>query len=193
MKKKIVLGICGVSRSGKDLFCQLLIDVLSDEGLIGTRYALADELKRDLNELTIPKLDIDLLDCRPEEKELLRPMMVEYGRAHRIRSQGTYWTSLIKESIDDDDVSDVCIVTDIRYDQFKKDEVNWMQKEMGGVLVHIARLDEDNNLIQPPNEDERGEDPKLEAKADHGVVWKTSENMEYLKEHARLVYKHITL
>ena len=42
-----VVGVSGVARSGKNLFCDMLVDELSRQGYAGKQFALADALKRD--------------------------------------------------------------------------------------------------------------------------------------------------
>ena len=37
--------------------------------------------------------------------------------------------------------NDIPIVTDIRYSEYKKDEVDWVKNELNGVVVHISQYE----------------------------------------------------
>jgi hypothetical protein len=102
--------------------------------------------------------------------------LVWYGKMKRIASSGTYWTSLLKEQIDSDDTP-LAFVSDIRYDEYEKDELYWAQNVMDGVLVHVSRYEINSGVkeyIQPPNEDEARNDPNIQAKADFRFEWETT-------------------
>jgi hypothetical protein len=190
MSKKITIGLCGVAKSGKDLFCNLLINNLSFHGFKAKRFALADRLKNDLKPI-FDKLNIDIWNCNANNKELVRDLMVAYGKAQRIKSEGKYWTRMLTTEIEADDC-DVAIVTDIRYDVYPQDELYWCKEKMGGVLVHISRfnlLEGVKTFIQPPNQDELANDPKLKAAADYCVEWHTGigDAMSYVNAFSRFV------
>ena len=42
-----VVGVSGVARSGKNLFCDLIIEELAKQGYSAKQFALANALKRD--------------------------------------------------------------------------------------------------------------------------------------------------
>jgi hypothetical protein len=178
----LTIGLSGLAGAGKDLFCQLLIDSFQQLGIKAKRYALADELKLELRNFMIQNYGIDVLNCSREEKELIRPLLVFHGNFRRNKSEGRCWTSRLENTIKDE-YPDVAIITDIRYDQFEKDEVYWLKEEMAGVLVHISQYSwvdhTDIGLMKfgrkvylsPPNEFERENDPKVKAKAAYSVEW----------------------
>lgn len=195
---KTVIGLTGLARAGKDTCCQLLIEELAKKGKSAKRFALADKLKADLQEFILSNYGIDVLTCGPEEKTQIREFLVFHGKMKRITSQGRYWTSLLRNLIEND-TCDVAIVTDVRYDIFPEDELHWLKKEMGGPLVHIARfewvrgwcqdcppemLDGNGNwkhYIQPPNADEALNDPRIKAKADYHLDWATGDTELYCR------------
>ncbi len=65
--------------------------------------------------------------------------------------------------------NEIAIISDVRY----KNEADWIQKN--GFLIHIARLDKENNLIKPANSEELENDPILQAQANLSYVWQTVE------------------
>jgi hypothetical protein len=174
---KKVIGICGVARSGKDSFCNLACEILKKEyGLIGTRYALADALKDDMRDFLFDKVGIDVYTTDDDEKKIIRPLLVEYGRCKRIQTKARYWTSKVEKQIRDDEFSDIAFVTDVRYAEYELDELQWIRKSMGGKLVHVSRYDlnefNEKVFIKPPNIDEERNDPILWQHADVKFQWK---------------------
>jgi hypothetical protein len=170
-----ILGLTGVARSGKDTFCSLLIEECKKRDIVAKRFALADVLKEQISPFLKDCLNIDIFNCSPEEKELVRPLLVEFGRAKRIQSKGTYWTSLVEEEIFKQFYCiDVAIVTDVRHAEYDFDEVDWL-KSHGGSLIHLTRISEAGCPIAAPNADEARNDPKLFELADLKVEWETGE------------------
>jgi len=194
------IGLTGVARAGKDTFCQLLIEELAKKQLVAKRFALADKLKKDLESFIFNNYGIDVFYCTPEQKELIREFLVFHGKMKRITSQGTYWTGELKPLIDFSDI-DVAIVTDLRYAIFPKDELNWIKEVMNGTLVHISRFvkkpicygdfvaitDEEHKqgfiktYIEPPNKDERENDPLMKAGADFLVDWESGDIEQFCR------------
>lgn len=170
---KLVIGIGGVATSGKDTLCNLLIQALYLKGVAAKRRALADELKLDLRDSLLERYNIDVLNCSPQEKEIIRPDLVAYGRAKRLESLGTYWTSIVRQKMEQDE-QEVIIVPDIRYHEhaYPDDEVPWVKKN--GLLLHVCRYEENGGervYIPPPNEDEATHDPRVRAAADFSLTW----------------------
>ena len=59
------------------------------------------------------------------------------GDMQRKESNGRFWTEKINQKILDlNSVGGIPIVTDIRYDEYPKDEVYWAMEELNGILVH---------------------------------------------------------
>ena len=172
------IGICGVARSGKDTACKFLIDELSKLGYTAKKYALADELKNDLEPFIREKFDINIHTCEGEEKSILRPLMVSYGNVFRELSKGQHWTSILEKKVKKDKQIDIPIITDIRYDEYEKDEVWWLKNKLKGVMVHVSRyqISPIKNLkeyILPPNENEAKNDPKLKQRSEMIIDWDT--------------------
>jgi hypothetical protein len=175
--KQVILGLSGVARCGKDTFCQLVTDILIEErGLIGKRYALADELKNDINPFLMDKCGIDIWNCTPEEKEMVRPLLLYYGTdIKRAQTNGRCWVDKLGVTMENDKMSDVMIVTDIRYGVNEFDELHWLRNELGGKLIYISQYTVDafnqKTYKEPPNEYEQKNDPIMRKNADYHFEW----------------------
>lgn len=192
VKKKPLYVLCGaVATAGKDTFCKLLIELLPD--LKVKRFALADQLKLDLQPFLLDEFGIDIFNCSSYEKELVRDILVAYGKSWRKKSQGTHWTELLQEEIELSGV-DVAVVTDIRYsdDSYPEDELFWGKTKNQGILVHITRL-KDGIAIPPINEDEKKNDPRLRDAADFKIVWETVglDQLQILKDKVQPIAEEI--
>ena len=178
------IGLSGVAGAGKDLFFSLLAERLSCQ-----RLSLADELKSDVKDWCISNYNIDPVSCSRKKKDILRPFLVFHGKQKRDATDGRYWIERLQEKINflEKTVSNspfqdmYCVITDIRYDEYDRDEVSWLKDELKGSLVHILQYTEkpDSNegclyrIPRPPaNEEEKHNDPKIKAKADFNIEWK---------------------
>tara|TARA_Y100001938_G_scaffold22795_2_gene29542 strand:- start:4650 stop:5246 length:597 start_codon:yes stop_codon:yes gene_type:complete len=184
-----IIGVSGVAGVGKDTFFQLLSEVVPCK-----RYALADELKKEAHSWTKLHYGIDATACHGQEKELIRPFLVQHGTLKRKLSNGRHWIEKIHESILKDKFNGFKIITDIRYDDYDNDEVFWLKNELNGVLVHISQYHLENRLNhnnvkvfkKPVNSEEERNDPKLKQKSDFEIEW------EYLKNgHISDLYPYV--
>lgn len=178
MKNKII-GLSGVATCGKDTFFNLLKKECHIKYNINlVRFALADILKEELREVLFEKYNIDVLNCSASEKERLRPDLVSYAKAKRKQTEGRYFidnlSSVIKTSFEKKRLSfsDVICITDVRYNQYEKDEAHWVKKENSGVLIYIEKLMTGGFVCPPANNDERINDPKLKKCADYILSWR---------------------
>ena len=64
----LVIGLCGVARSGKDTMCKFLIEEFEKAGLCAKKYALAEELKNEMSHFIFDKFGINVHTCEKEEK-----------------------------------------------------------------------------------------------------------------------------
>jgi len=177
-----MIGLTGVARSGKDTFYSILKKYLEEKGIKSQRLAFADALKNELYDFTKDKFKIDLLDCTPENKEIVRPLMVAYGKCRRIQTEGKYWTSTIQPKINQSIANNIVpIVTDVRYIEYKEDEYSWL-KSHNGILIHISRKLDDGSFVQPANIEEKSNDNKLKAVSDISIVWETCQDVNFLYE-----------
>ena len=177
MTKKYI-GVSGVARSGKNLFCDIAIKQLSQKGVKAKQYALAYYLKKDCEEFIKTKLGLDVFTEKTDDKTIFREMLVWYGGVKRKQTEGAYWTSMLQKDIEADD-NEVIFVSDIRYDQYPKDEVYWIKEVLGGYLVHVSKYtynDWDERVFtEPTNEHEKLNDPLVKLKSDYLLQWKQSD------------------
>lgn len=186
---KKVLGISGVARSGKDTFAAILTRNLQQAGKSVKRIALADPLKADVDGFLVKNLGVSAFSQIPEEKLLIRPMLVWYGDAQRKRTGGRYWIDLAKKAIEESNY-DYYIITDVRYDVYEKDELYFLKNEVNGILCHISKYaierthDEkdhwtmlEKKFVQPANDHEAANDPKIKAAAHHRIEWEDEGSM----------------
>ena len=190
MENKMI-GLTGVARSGKDTFYSILKKYLEEKGIKSQRLAFADALKNELYEFTKDKFKIDLLNCTPEDKEIVRPLMVAYGKCRRSQTEGKYWTSTIEPKVNaliaDNKIP---IITDVRYIEYKDDEYSWL-KSHNGLLIHISRKLNDGSFIPPANIEEKANDNKLKAVSDISITWETCQDVNFLYELMQKQFKNI--
>ena len=182
-----IIGLSGLATSGKDFF----YDMLSKE-VSCRRFSLADELKRTLRGEIIKEHNIDILDCTAKEKEKARPILVDYGKEKRLKSKGRFWieklNKIVREAKTKED--QLTVITDIRYNIYPNDEVEWLKHELGGILVYIKKYKLSHNnkgisrsYIDPPNEEEKINNPLVSRAADYVVDWPhvNSDNLEEVR------------
>ena len=177
-----MIGISGIAGSGKDLFCKFLLKEIK-----GSRIALADPLKEETRGFILQKYGIDILNCSLEEKNKVRDMLVFYGGIKRYETKGTYWTDKAQKKADD--CKHIPVVTDIRYAEYENDEIHWLKAKNNGTLIHLRKYCEVETFgpqvkrvyFDPPNEDEKRNDPKIREKADYCIEWPHIEDANYEK------------
>lgn len=192
-----MIGITGVARSGKDTFFSIIKKYLKEKGIESHRIALADELKKELGDFVEKKFKIDLNKCDGQDKELIRPLMVAYGKCRRVQTEGKYWTSLVESKIKELKKENIMpIITDIRYIEYKDDEYAWL-KSHNGTLVHISRKLDDGTFVPPANIEEKSNDNKLKAVSDFCICWDTCQDTnalyELIKKNLDKIYDRLRL
>ena len=183
----LVVGICGVARSGKNLFCDMVLEKLANRGISGKQFALANALKADCEEFLKERCGLDVWTSVTEDKSLFRDFLVWYGDLKRKQTNGRYWVEKMN-TLFKTESAQVALVSDVRYDTYSHDELSWVQFEHEGLLVHLRRWltpdisminlhsMEDRIYIEAPNEHERINDPKLRKGAHLRIDWPTVED-----------------
>ena len=174
-----IIGITGVAGAGKDTFCDFLSVRIPCE-----RYSLADELKREVSQWCRMHYHVDPVNCNRDQKEIIRPFLVAHGSAKRSLSHGRHWIEKLHNKIIAADRSKFKIITDIRYDDYQNDEADWLQRELGGVLVHVSQykisacVDDSimRMFLKPANAEEARNDPKLKEKSNFQIEWEFVNN-----------------
>jgi hypothetical protein len=192
-----VIAISGVARAGKDTFADTLANILRENhpNLKIARESFAEPLKLEMSQFILEKFDKDIFKLEGKDKDLIRPLLVAYGQAKRMQTQGRYWLDLLikKTTLSN---PDVVIVSDLRF----KEELDWL-KHVNGKLVHIKRFDLKNGkkvFVKPANSDEKENDPILNNAADFKAEWLTALPDNDLEESAKKVcldfyYKNINM
>lgn len=190
MQKLKFIGLAGNATAGKDLFFSLL-----NSEYPSVRFSLGDILKAEVRESLLKNKDVDIFNCTPEQKEEVRSFLVEYGTSKRKETEGRYFTDKLNLVINNTFFSSkIPVVTDIRYCEYKNDELQWLKEELDGALIYIKKykiVNSKKEYIQPPNEDEAKNNPILEKNADYIIDWEhletgsSEERHSSLKEHIK--------
>jgi hypothetical protein len=158
------IGIAGAARAGKDTLCRALIRYLDTLKIKGVRKSIAgDAVKTDLKHLLLEKFNLNSFTENSEQKEFMRPLLVEYGKMQRNKTQGRYF---VDGFVPQPDV--VNILPDIRYVEYPKDEVYWLKNEVNGLLVFIKRKG-----ILDANDTEKVNNKIISSVADYVLEWDT--------------------
>jgi len=200
------IGVSGYARSGKNLFAEILKDILENEyNKKVIIKSLADKLKQDLQGF-IPRLNF--YTNNTQEKNLIRPLMIAYGNLMRNISETTHWTSYLDEELNKiKDKYDFVIIPDIRYNTSDKDECKWIQDKHNGKVIHIERFSYDNlpNILkkkgvsktgttkyyqEAPNDVELLNDPLVRRSCDINVEWEYIDNADVNTEKLREVVRN---
>mgnify|MGYP006266885449 CR=1 FL=1 len=182
---KNVIGLGGVARAGKDTFAAILEMKLQQAGKTVKKIALAAPLKQHCDKFLKDNLGISAFTQVSDEKIIIRPFLVWYGDAQRKLTQGKFWTNLASGEIESTHY-DYYIITDVRYDTYPVDELQWLKDEWKGTLCHISKYmwksqsqqyDDISGFVhykefvKPANEHEEINDPKIKKAADYRVEW----------------------
>lgn len=188
MNNPFIVGIAAVAGAGKDTLCELLRkELYSLYGLNSERVGFGDKLKEECREVIFQETGIDILSCSREEKEKVRPRIVEYAENLRHGSKGTYWVNKADETIQSLD-TDIVIISDARFADYPNAEHYYIKYYRNGLLIHLTQfrsLDGPDKLkyfsiLGPPNEVEAEHDPKIKAEADICIQWKFGDKNPYL-------------
>lgn len=187
LKYHSFIGISGSARSGKDTLCRALIRKFKKMNKKVERLSIAGDLiKKDLNSLIKNVAGIDTFTENTEEKELIRPLLVEYGKILRKKTKGRYFLDNFEEKPDT-----IHIIPDIRYCEYEKDEIYWLKNEKNGFLIYLERKN-----IKPANETEEKNNKIIKTIADTCIFWNSlnendSEDIKKIDEYAENLIKNL--
>lgn len=166
------INVAGCATCGKDSLFNTLQKILSRHNIELQRYALADELKLEINDFCKQNYGISAFTKNSKEKEVVRHLMIAHGKAKRILTNGTYWTDLISNNISSClDSGIIPCITDIRYCQYENDELTWLRNRFNGVLIYIEKILSNGQILQPTIPDEIENCPKLKMNSDFILRW----------------------
>lgn len=167
----MIIGISGVARSGKDTFFKILKRSLSIEYGECKRFAFADEIKKELNDITLKNFNIDCFNLSDSNKEIVRPLMVAYGTNLARAINSNHWINRIESSVTKHYKSGgVAVITDVRY----PNEQSFIKKNFKHSFnIHINRFG-----FNPANKEEEINTPILKHGCDYEISWKTFDSSD---------------
>lgn len=164
-----MIGISGHARSGKDTFGESLVKNLAQIGIKAKTYALATQLKIDIDFLTKGDFGISAFTKDDSEKKIIRPLLVGYGESWR-KANPDHWIEVLDSNLEPRTLT---IITDVRYEN----EANYVL-ENEGYLLNLKRTLLDGTTIGPANSEEELNAPKVLAKANFDLCWCTIDDLE---------------
>ena len=186
----LYIGISGVARSGKDSLALEIENLIrSYKGKTIYKTSLAKPLKEDCKDFIQQYLGLDVFTDNNEEKATFRKFLVWYGKVKRQQTEGKYWTNLLDQRVKKFQ-PDICIIPDIRYQEYEQDEVSWLKAKQNNILIHLQRIAINGEIVPPANMDESINDSIIQNSADYKIVWPTftdenkEENMREFAEKA---------
>ena len=186
----LYIGISGVARSGKDSLALEIENLIrSYKGKTIYKTSLAQPLKEDCKDFIKQYLGLNVFTDKNEEKATFREFLVWYGKVKRQQTEGKYWTNLLDQRVKKFQ-PDICIIPDIRYQQYEQDEVSWLKAKQNNILIHLQRIAINGEIVPPANMDESINDSIIQNSADYKIVWPTftdenkEENMREFAEKA---------
>jgi hypothetical protein len=156
------IGISGAARAGKDTLCRALIREFAKINIEAVRKSIAgDQVKADLFDVLMDNFELDAFTEDSDEKEFMRPLLVEYGKMQRKKTQGRYFIDRFEPKL-----NCVNILPDIRYVEYPSDEVYWLNNEVNGLLIFVERKN-----IFDANDTEKVNNFIIRQMADFEVSW----------------------
>ena len=190
----LYIGIAGVARSGKDSLALEIENLIrSYKGKTIYRTSLAQPLKEDCKDFIKQYLGLNVFTDNNEEKATFREFLVWYGKVKRQQTQGKYWTDLLDKRVQKFQ-PDVCIIPDVRYQQYDEDEVSWLKAKENNILIHLQRIAINGEIVPPANMDESINDSIIQNSADYKIIWPTftDENkQEHMREFAEKAFNAV--
>lgn len=203
-----VIGIAGYARCGKDTFIAIAKNILKRNGYAPFRIAFADKLKEEVEAmLKSNNFNASVMTDDTEAKKLIRPLLVWWGCQRRHESKdGMYWVNTAENkirsyyagaghsNIDSDKL--VMLVSDVRF----PNEARWVHETFGGEVIHLRKYSVQNSdspsivyglstnvefhrvYDDPPNEEEKKQDPLVREMADQCIDWEKSSSSDILND-----------
>lgn len=165
------IGLSGVAGCGKNTIAVIIGKFLDRLKLPYRELSIANNLKKELAPVSVKLYGIDSSKCNRQEKDLIRPFLVAHGGIKRKLSKGRHWIEKLNPELDKDKIN---IITDIRFNEYDKDEVHWIKNEINGILIHVSQYKEENGnriFLSAANFTEEQNDPKVKKEADFILNW----------------------
>ena len=185
--KKIVIGISGYARSGKDTLANILKSFFTEKKIKAKIFSFAFALKNDIDSFCLSKIGISAFTEDTDLKSKIRPMLISYGQVQRGASSGTYWLKKLKPEIDQffENGGDVAVVSDLRFKEFEFDETDFIKSYKNNAIVTISRIMENGMLNVAAHESELENLPRISKIADFELTWSTNSNKNELHSQSK--------
>lgn len=185
--KKLVIGISGYARSGKDTLANILKSSFTENKIKTKIFSFAFALKNDIDSFCLSKIGISAFTEDTDQKSKIRPMLISYGQVQRGASSGTYWLKKLKPEIDQffENDGDVAVVSDLRFKEFEFDETDFIKSYENNAIVTISRIMENGMLNVAAHESELENLPRISKIADFELTWNTNNNKNELKSQSK--------
>lgn len=150
----ILIGIAGAARAGKDTLCRTIEFILPNT----VQMAFAHAVKLEADPICLAKHSISAFTEDPEEKKIIRPILIEVGHGRR-QGDPEIWIKKLADQIDAKLPTRNIVVTDVRY----ANEADMIHSK-GGIIIFIQR----NAQADIPTERESLPGIKWDIKIDCG-------------------------
>ena len=167
--KPQLIGLVGFARAGKNSFAEFFGE--NTAGTLNCKYiSFAYALRKELDTFLQKRLNISAFTEDPEEKEIIRPLLVCWGtQIMREKIDRDHWVKSIEKTVEINRKNNICsIITDVRF----KNEILWIKKQKG-ISIWINREN-----TGPRNEDELKYTTPLKENCDFHFKWPNLENFE---------------
>ena len=194
-----LIAISAFARAGKDTLGKLLKDLLEKDGKRVIIESFAKPLRAEMYETINNVFNLDVYTQDSREKEIIRPLMVDWAAIRRNKSNGNYFADKLQERLNliKDDY-DYCIVTDFRFAEYWAPENNndelGLVKRNNGFIIHIKQYSiyEGHRVyLKAPNSTEKKNDPLIQKHANYHLSWPKTDNQRLLEQYALDVYKQV--
>jgi hypothetical protein len=180
--KKIVIGISGYARSGKDTLANILKSSFIENKINTKIFSFAFALKSDIDNFCLSKIGISAFSEDTSLKSKIRPILISYGQVQRTASNGIYWLNKLKPEIDQffENDGNVAIISDLRFKEYEFDETDFIRSYKNNAIITISRIMENGMLNTAAHESELENLPRISRIADFELTWDTNDNKNEL-------------
>jgi hypothetical protein len=175
---RFLIGISGNRQTGKSTLANLLCAL--DQR--GQQFSFASRLKEDLSALLMDNFQIDSFTEVPEEKELIRPILIAYGCAWR-NLDPDHWVNVVLgrvKLLERSSADFIPIITDVRF----VNEVKILRDSYKEKFLHI---DVSRIGAPPPTSEEIKHFGAVKEAADYQLNWGNN-NLSERVDHAKSVH-----
>lgn len=177
-KTPLIIGCAGICNSGKNTFCDLLEEYLTEKYKLNIKQlSFASSLREETEDFLREKFRLDVWTQDRAEKDKFRDFFTIYSDMKRKATNGTYFFDAVKEEIkycSSVFPFDIYLLSDARFKEYEYDETDFIKEN--GILVHVTkfRINKDVFIRQyplPPNKFEAENDPKIKEMANYKFEW----------------------